>query len=219
MLYPTHSVAMVLSVTGARATSVSCLGVVDAPDDGVFRPDVSRWRNRFSNESALVRTSDGGVMRINEFRRVGVRAEHRSVRASLFGTLGSFEEQPAAATWASLHDPATDVADQIECGGVHTHEQWEAIQVDVALKGDFASGFAPVHQPYRARLPLAYRTQPNGHEGSHQFLTDDFVTAVVRGRTPTVSVWDAARFNAPGIVAHESAQRDGERLRVPDFGS
>jgi phage tail protein X len=52
-----------------------------------------------------------------------------------------------------------------------------------------------------------------------KFLTDDFVTAAVRGTVPTVSVWDAARYNAPGIVAQESSLRDGESLPIPDFGS
>ncbi|HWG84409.1 MAG TPA: Gfo/Idh/MocA family oxidoreductase, partial [Deinococcales bacterium] len=57
MLYPTHSVSMILSVTGARMTSVSCLGQRDAADDGVFREDVSLWGNAFSNQTALFRTS------------------------------------------------------------------------------------------------------------------------------------------------------------------
>ena len=64
---------MVLAVTGARMTSVSCLGFVDRSDDEVFREDVSLWRNRFSNQTALFRTSDGGMARVNEFRRIGFR--------------------------------------------------------------------------------------------------------------------------------------------------
>jgi hypothetical protein len=34
-----------------------------------------------------------------------------------------------------------------------------------------------------------------------------------------VSTWDAARFNATGIVAHESAKEEGEVLPIPDFGN
>jgi predicted dehydrogenase len=52
MLYPTHSISMILSVTGARMTQVSCLGFVDDEDDGVFSADVSQWNNGFSNETA-----------------------------------------------------------------------------------------------------------------------------------------------------------------------
>jgi hypothetical protein len=177
---------------------------------------VSRWGNTFSNQSALFRTSDGGVMRINEFRRIGVSGG-RSVRASLYGSLGSFEEQSSGAVWTRRDQSAEDVESIIRCGGVHTHEQWEAVRADVALKGEFLSGFAQVHQKYRHRLPESFRTQPNGHEGSHQFLTDDFVTAVASGAPPSVDVRAAARFNAPGIIAHESSKRDGELLTVPEF--
>ena len=37
MYYPTHSTSMILSVTGAHATHVSCLGRVDSHDDRIFR--------------------------------------------------------------------------------------------------------------------------------------------------------------------------------------
>jgi predicted dehydrogenase len=220
MLYPTHSVSMILSVTGARVTRVSCLGVVDRHEDGVFDPKISLWQNAFSNQCALMRTSDGGALRINEFRRIG-QSGVRSVRGSLYGTEGSFEEQSNGAIWTTRTGGGhcEDVEDLIKCGGVHTHEQWEAVKVDAALKGDFAGGFSEIQQKYRSRLPDAFRIQPNGHEGSHQFLTDDFVTAIAKGGLPSCHVWDAARYNAPGIVAHQSSLRDGELLPVPDFGS
>lgn len=218
MLYPTHSVSMILSITGARMTSVSCLGTLDEHEDGIYRKGANLWDNIFSNQTALFRTSDGGMARINEFRRVGVGGG-RSVRLSLYGTEAAFEEQANGASWTDKRGMQESVEGEIACGGVHSHDQWEKIKVDVALKGDFASGFARVHQKYRSRLPESYRTQPNGHEGSHQFLTDDFLQAVQARKLPTISVWDAARFNAPGIVAHESAKRDGEVMQIPDFGA
>ena len=219
MLYPTHSMAMILSVTGARATSVSCLGYTDHHADGVFDPEISDWGNPFSNQSALLRTSDGGMLRVNEFRRIG-QSGGRSVRGSLYGTDGSFEEQTNGAIWTTRDMwGAENVEDLVKCGGVHSHEQWEDVQVDAALKGEFTSGFGEIHQKYRTRLPESYKVQPNGHEGSHQFLTDDFITAIAGSKIPACSVWDAARFNAPGIVAHESSQREGESLPVPDFGN
>lgn len=218
MLYPTHSVAMILGVTGARVTSVSCLGFADDHPDGIFDPKVSLWKNAFSNETALMRTDDGGMLRINEFRRVG-QTTGRSVRGSLFGTEGTYEEQTDGAAWNTRTASAIEnVEDIVKCGGVHSHSQWEEVKVDVALRGEFVSGFGQVHQKYRARLPEVYKRLPNGHEGSHQFLTDDFVTAVSRQALPACHVWDAARFTAPGLVAHESAKREGERLAVPDFG-
>jgi hypothetical protein len=70
-------------------TQVSCLGFEDRSDDGVFERDVSLWQNTHCNETALFRTSDGGMCRINEFRRIGI-SRGSSVRTSIYGTLGSF---------------------------------------------------------------------------------------------------------------------------------
>ena len=48
--------------------------------------------------------------------------------------------------------------------------------------------------------------------------SDDFCRALVANRLPPNHVWAAARYCVPGLVAHQSAERAGERLEVPDFG-
>ncbi len=58
----------------------------------------------------------------------------------------------------------------------------------------------------------------SGHGGSHTFITHEFVSALVENRRPTVDVYEAVAYTAPGIVAHQSALKDGEKLPVPDFG-
>jgi hypothetical protein len=68
------------------------------------------------------------------------------------------------------------------------------------------------------RLPSSFIGLPNGHNGSHQFLVDDFVRACVEGGTPPNNVWDAARYALPGIIAHESARKGGLLMKIPDFG-
>ena len=88
--------------------------------------------------------------------------------------------------------------------------------VDPALRDAFISGLAPVHDA--SRLPEELRRLPSGHEGSHHFLVDDFAQAVAHHTMPALNAWTAARFTLPGIVAHESALRDGERLAIDDFG-
>ncbi len=215
MLYPTHSVSMMLSVTGARVTQVSCLGYVDREDDGVFREDVSLWGNAFSNESALMRTSDGGMCRINEFRRVGWRGD-ASVYLSVYGTKGSYEEQANAKVWVS-QDPKDriDLRPLLECRSKPPSAQ-EAEDLHEELVKDFFTGTSQVHPV--ERLPKEFIGQRNGHFGSHQFLVDDFVKAVATGKLPPNHVWAAARYNVPGIIAHESARREGEVMAVPDFG-
>lgn len=219
MLYPTHSVSMILSVTGARMTHVSCLGYRDQHDDGVFKEDVSLWKNAFSNQTALFRTSDGGMARINEFRRVGQKGG-RSVRCSIYGTEGSFEEQSNGGIWVDRAGKMEEIESSLlKCEKINRQrDQEKHLQnVDKELVSDFVgASYAKVHD--LTRLPPVYQSQPNGHHGSHQFLADDFITSAVSGRLPPNNVWAAARYNVPGIIAHQSALRDGEMMKIPDFG-
>lgn len=216
MLYPTHSTSMILSVTGARMTDVACFGFVDDHADGIFREDVNLWGNTFSNETALFRTSDGGMCRVNEFRRVGLSGGV-SVRMSLYGTEGSYEEQTNARVWNTRkREEQTDLSALLTCAGVPVSDEERARTPD-ALLGDFHTGVSPVHPV--ARLPREFIGKPNGHEGSHQFLVDDFVHACLSGALPPNHVWAAARYCVPGIIAHESARRGGELLPIPDFGT
>jgi len=57
-----------------------------------------------------------------------------------------------------------------------------------------------------------------GHGGSHAYLVHEFVDAIAGGRAPAVNAWEAVRYMAAGVMAHESALRDGEVLSVPDWG-
>jgi predicted dehydrogenase len=93
MAYPTHSVGMVLSVTGAHAKTVSAVGFRDTRESD---REIFSGPNPFSNESALFAMSDGSAMRINEMRRVGHRG---AVRMSLYGTEASFERTSDAHLW------------------------------------------------------------------------------------------------------------------------
>lgn len=223
MFYATHSLACVLAVTQSHATSVSCLGYVDREDDGVFDVEVSRWRNVFSNESALFQTADGGSMRINEVRRIGVPNERPEVRMSLFGTDGSFEQQTGSAVWQD-RDGFQSVFEQITtatgAAGQHNtmNDSLASAGVPEALRAGFRSGFAPIHDLERDQLPAAFDGRHNGHEGSHQFLVNDFVEASVNGSQPILNAWTAARYTIPGLIAHESALAGGQRLDIPDFG-
>lgn len=215
MLYPTHSVGGVLGAIGGHAVSVSCIGVRDDRGDGVFDREVSMFDNDFSNASALFELAGGGSMRINEFRRVGYPCHIRESRFRYFGTEGSFEQTVDYAVWQDK-ESATHVTDQIETKPTMSLDDPSLAGIDPALRDAFVSGLAPVHDP--SRLPEELRTLPSGHEGSHQFLVDDFVVAVANGTLPPVNAWEAARYTLPGIIAHQSALQGGVRLPVPDFG-
>jgi predicted dehydrogenase len=210
MYYPTHSTSMVISVTGAHMTHVSCQGFVDTHEDGIYKAEANAWGNVFSNESALFRMSDGGAARINEFRRIG---HPGTVGMSMYGTLGSYEEQANAKAWVTKSAAqTTDLSELLACTGVPASGQMSAVTSADGTHCE-ASRIHPV-----ARLPKEFIGLPNSHNGSHQFLVDDFVTAAYHRTLPLNNVWMAARYFVPGLVAHESACRGGELLEVPDFG-
>lgn len=215
LLYPTHSVGGVLGAWNTHAVSVSALGVVDDRDDGVFDKDVSQFDNDFSNATALFGVAGGGSFRTNEFRRVGYPSHLRESRFRFFGTEASFEQLATVGLWqdrGGVHDVSARLAVLSTSGA----DDPSLAHVSPALREAFTSGSAPVHD--RSRLPEEFEHLPNGHEGSHHFLVDDFATAVNAGVLPSVNAWVAARYTLPGIIAHESARSGGVRLEVPDFG-
>ncbi|KQQ98820.1 oxidoreductase [Arthrobacter sp. Leaf141] len=215
MLYPTHAIGGVLGATASHAVSVSCVGVRDDRGDGVFDREISMFGNDFSNATALFEMSDGGAMRTNEMRRVGYPSHIRESRFRFFGTEASFEQLANVTVWqnkAAVEDISHLMATQASM----SLDDPSLENVAPELRDAFVSGLAPVHDSFR--LPAEFQGAPNGHEGSHHFLVDDFVTAVNSGTLPPVNAWTAARFTLPGIIAHESALQNGARLPIPDFG-
>jgi hypothetical protein len=62
--------------------------------------------------------------------------------------------------------------------------------------------------------PLRHDT---GHEGSHTFLTHEFIDALVHNRRPAIDVYESLAYTVPGIIAHQSSLRKGELLKVPQY--
>ncbi len=78
-----------------------------------------------------------------------------------------------------------------------------------ALYGDRMSLFWPLPAGGEAGL---------GRGRAQSRLVHEFIAALVEGRRPAVDVYEAVAYTAPGIVAHQSALRDGETMKIPDFG-
>jgi predicted dehydrogenase len=87
-----------------------------------------------------------------------------------------------------------------------TKTAWQAVDVEQFRE----TNAAPLPQSLAANL--------GGHGGSHAYLVHEFVDACVNQRTPKVNVWEAVRYVAAGVMAHRSALKDGELLKVPDWG-
>jgi predicted dehydrogenase len=71
--------------------------------------------------------------------------------------------------------------------------------------------------PPLERPPLPPSVQPGGHGGSHGPLMNEFVTAILQDRKPLVDVVAALNLSVSGIVAHQSALKDGELLKIPQY--
>ena len=71
--------------------------------------------------------------------------------------------------------------------------------------------------PNIARPPLPPKVKPGGHGGSHGQLMNEFVLSIIEERKPLVDVAQALNMTVGGIVAHQSALKDGERMKVPQY--
>ena len=67
------------------------------------------------------------------------------------------------------------------------------------------------------RPPLPPGMPLGGHGGSHGYLTNEFVHAILEDRKPMVDVAMALNLTVAGIVAHQSAIKGGELLKIPQY--
>ncbi len=71
--------------------------------------------------------------------------------------------------------------------------------------------------PRIKRPPLPPNVEPGGHGGAHGYLMNEFVSSILENRKPLVGIVEALNMTVGGIVAHQSALKDGELLKVPQF--
>ncbi|MCD6395331.1 MAG: Gfo/Idh/MocA family oxidoreductase [Planctomycetes bacterium] len=166
--YPTHSTAYYVGVTGKRFTSVSCVGSRAGFD--AYKPGANKYDNRFTDEVALFKTSEGGSSRMLMCKGI-----HKLVveRGRVFGEHG----------WMD---------------GAEYHGAMKKL-------------------PDTTRPPLPPGMPAGGHGGSHGPLANEFVTSILQDREPMINVYEALAMTVPGVVAHQSALKDGETLKIPQF--
>ena len=86
-------------------------------------------------------------------------------------------------------------------------------------KGSFYEKYEGLSKnlPDLTRPGLPEGVPAGGHGGSHGLLTDEFITAIIEDRTPLVDIAMALNMSVSGIVAHQSALKDGELLKIPQY--
>ena len=86
-------------------------------------------------------------------------------------------------------------------------------------RGTFYEKYAGLEKtpPNTRRPPLPPGVSPGGHGGSHGHLMNEFVSAILQDRAPMVNIAMALNLTVAGIVAHSSALKDGEHLKIPQY--
>lgn len=194
MLYPTHCTGFIVGVTGERLTEVSCIGW---GDDSPYLKD-NAYNNPFWCETALFQTDQGHAFRAGVYWEGAIkgceRAEWYGSKMSLF--MNTANGQGPVIVRRSEEQETDDA------GFVRTLPKFEDYQVPNWFETDM--------------LPEAMRHE-SGHGGSHVFLANEFINALVEERSPAIDVYESLAMTVPGIVAHESAIKGGERLKIPSF--
>jgi predicted dehydrogenase len=194
MHYPTHCTAHLVGVTGERLTQVSCIGWGDG--DPVLKDNT--YRNPFWNETAMFQSNKGTAFRVAVYwkgaHRGGERAQWYGDKMSLFA---AHPNGLGAAKVFNSEEREKDTGGFVR-------------QRSVLEKYEVPKWWATEMLP----PPLRH---DSGHEGSHCFITHEFISAIVEGRKPAVDVYEAVAYTAPGIVAHQSALAKGRQSEIPSF--
>ena len=202
MAYPTHSVSGPVWTMGTKGVKVSAYGYANryGAQDEYFK-DMD-----FSDIVALFELANGCSMRVAEMREVSSNIGLSGEDFRLFGTRGSYSN--------SRWNDNGRVAFDEKIKPVVSKQLTEAEMRD-PLPPEVAEAFKPVQNP---DAKPGDDFVPQGHGGSHPYLVHEFVSALCEGRRPAIDAWKAASYMAMGMAAHKSAQKDGEIVKVVDFG-
>jgi hypothetical protein len=91
------------------------------------------------------------------------------------------------------------------------------------VRGQRGSMTGLAYQGEEKKLPdlecpaLPPGVEPGGHGGSHGHLMNEFVMAILKDGKPLVDIAMALNLTVAGIVSHQSALKNGEMMKIPQF--
>jgi predicted dehydrogenase len=193
MLYPTHCTGFVVGLK-ERLTQVSCIGWGD--NDPICKDNA--YNNPFWNESALFKTGNGHAFSVEVNWKGALRDSERGEwygdKMSVIMSHGEMSSRVIVKAGQKI------VKDD---GGFSVQRNTvEEFEVPSWWNTDM--------------LPKPLR-HTSGHGGSHTFITHEFIDALINERKPEVDIYLSLAITVPGIVAHESALKGGELLKIPSF--
>ncbi len=201
MHYATHCVGPCLALTRAEAEYVSCFG------SGRIRDDlVSKYNSPFAVETCHIR-----------FRGSDVSAR---IYRSLFDTARQYRESfDVYGSKKSFEWPLVEGEEPV----LHTAKKPEP-KIPRRVKVPDSAKLLPREirsftrrGVYGGKKKHLSFTQGAGHGGSHPHLANEFVRALIEGRDPYPNAVQSANWTCVGILAHDSAMRGGEIIRLPEW--
>lgn len=202
MHYATHCVGPVLGLTRAEAEYVSCFG------SGTIREELHQHYNSpFAVETTHIKFRNSDLS-AHIYRSLFDVARQYRESFEVYGSKKSVE-------WPLIeHDPLV----------LHTAKRPEPEIPEAISCPDFAHLLPKAIQPFTTggvydadeHQHLSF-TQGAGHGGSHPHLVHEFLMALVEGKDPYPNAVQSANITCVGILAHESALKGGELIRLPDF--
>jgi len=194
LLYPTHCTSFLIAVTGERLTHVSAMGWGDKSPLLKDNP----YNNPFWNETAFFKTNKGNPFRVEVNWKGALkeveRGEWRGDKMSFFSALGEGEDHTIVRESDAMGKD--DAGFRKKVNVIETYKQPKWWETDMLPE------------------PLRHNT---GHDGSHVFITHEFIDSLLNNRKPAIDVYESLAYTAPGIVGHQSALKDGEYMSIPDF--
>jgi predicted dehydrogenase len=202
MYYATHCVGPVLGLTRSEAEYVSCFG------SGTIREElISYYNSPFAVETTHIK-----------FRNSDLSAQ---VYRSLFDVARQYRESfEVYGSEKSVEWPLIEGNPLV----VHTAKKPEPEIPEEIESPDFASLLPEEIRMFTTRgvydseehQHLSF-TQGAGHGGSHPHLVHEFINALVTNTHPYPNARQSANITCVGILAHESAKKGGELIRLPEF--
>ena len=197
MHYATHCVGPVLALPKAEAEYVSCFG-----SGRIDENLIKKYGSPFAIESCHIKLKDSDLS--------------AEVTRSLFNTARQYRESfDAYGSEKSFEWTLIEHEDSV----VHTGETPERVKIP-----DFAHLLPAEIAPFTTsgvydeedNQHLSF-IQGAGHGGSHPHLVHEFVTALEENRSPYPNARQSANITCVGILAHESAMKGGDKIKLPDF--
>jgi len=202
MHYATHCVGPCLALTEAIAEYVSCFG------SGTIRKElIPEYNSPFAVETTHIKLKDSDLC-ARVYRSLFDTSRQYRESFDVYGTKKAYEwpliegEDPVIHT---AKKPESEIPERVKVPD-YAHLLPEPIRM-FTTKGVY---------DLDDQQHLSF-TQGAGHGGSHPHLAHEFVMSLVEDREPFPNAAQSANWTSVGILAHESALKGGEIIRLPEF--